>query len=95
MWTEDPAFAAQVGFTNANDGIVWMTPEEVQSTFIRMHIAEYQNNWNFGWYDYRTPAGQTAAKTQTYTIVNPVAQPVYIKVDLYGSRMYAGGCRSA
>ena len=45
VWTEDPAFAAQVGFTNANDGIFWMTPEEVVSVFVRMQIALHENNW--------------------------------------------------
>ena len=60
-----------------------MTPEEAQLAFAVLHIAEYQNDWNFGWFDYRTPTGQTATSTQTYTIVNPVAQPVYVKVDLY------------
>ena len=56
-WTE--SLKERVKFVNADDGIFFMTPEEVHANFSYMSVCYYHEDWIYRYYSYKTTEHQS------------------------------------
>lgn len=51
VWSTDAGLVKQLNWTNADDGVVWMTGAEVVAAFVWFQIGAYESSYKFSWYN--------------------------------------------
>ncbi|CDW82699.1 calpain family cysteine protease containing protein [Stylonychia lemnae] len=98
LWLTEGAdgknYAEQAGLVIADDGVFYMTMDEVLITFVLLEIGEYQENFITSWYDKRNDLTSNANSPSLYKFTLTEATPMYIRAIAYPSRMYPISCKS-
>ncbi|CDW87688.1 calpain family cysteine protease containing protein [Stylonychia lemnae] len=86
-------YAQQVGLVIADDGVFYMTSEEVLQSFDDLNIGQYTENFVTSWYDKRDDqvANENTPAIYKFTLNEPT--PMYIRSTLYSKRMYPISCK--
>ncbi|CDW87377.1 calpain family cysteine protease containing protein [Stylonychia lemnae] len=84
----------QVNLVVSNDGIFYMTLDEVMDSFRGLNIYEWRENFVASWYDKRDDqvANKTTPSIYKFTLNEPT--PLQIRVLPYPSRMYPATCKN-
>jgi hypothetical protein len=81
-----------LNLTVANDGIFWMLDSEILDGFAGLQISPFYNEWNFSWH---AVENDIAGISQRFNFTIDESTPMIVRVDLYPTRMYARGCKTA
>ncbi|CDW81415.1 calpain family cysteine protease containing protein [Stylonychia lemnae] len=85
-------FGQQAGLVVADDGVFYMTIDEVTQAFEGIDIGEYNDNFVTSWYDKRNDQVANENTPAVYKFTLTEATPMYIRVMTYPSRMYPKTC---
>ncbi|CDW81319.1 calpain family cysteine protease containing protein [Stylonychia lemnae] len=87
-------YSQQIQLVIADDGVFYMTVDEVKGALSGFTIGKYTQNFVTSWYDKRNDqvANETTPSTFQFTLTE--STPMYIRVMIYPKRMYPFSCKS-
>ncbi len=76
--------------TNENDGIFWMSLEEIYIAFNQLEISIYDPTWQYSYYSRENDDGKT--KNYRFKLNNTVGEIHAFMINFYNKRNYGKGC---
>ncbi|CDW90945.1 calpain family cysteine protease containing protein [Stylonychia lemnae] len=86
-------WAEKVNLEITNDGVFYMTLDEVMETFSGIGVFEWREDFVTSWYDKRDDQISNKTTPSIYTFTLTESTPLQIRVLPYPKRMYPVSCR--